>query len=387
MSKSFFAPLVLSLSLLSACAPNRSKDVADVASAMSKNTCANALAQKLGIDWSWQTSPAELQDILDKDMYLADLKPLRAFLGTSLTSPQPLAPMMASIAQAFSNRFPAMQEFVCTMSKSNLVEVPTPQSRAQIKRMLSHTYLLDRIVSGMASKPELMTALHQHHLTVRRTKFGISDDNFMRTTIDMIRVSGELFEAVKGATVDAVYGSYELIRSGQQTAEKTSSSQPFGITGNIMEAVAADLKGGNNSNALSGLAIALNPAKDAVSNPKTTRIEYDLSQEWNSLYETWNFAFITGHLPNLHLFYPKLLIPCMLNAPEKEYIFYRALALWPTLNFDMFAKGNKKPLVQMPHAKEISRAWSEMNLRYAKNYIRNTPAAKNIMVRKLYGLN
>ncbi len=29
----------------------------------------------------------------------------------------------------------------------------------------------------------------------------------------------------------------------------------------------------------------------------------------------------------------------------------------------------------MPHAKEISKAWSEMNLEYAKNYIRSTPSA------------
>ena len=63
-------------------------------------------------------------------------------------------------------------------------------------------------------------------------------------------------------------------------------------------------------------------------------------QDWVSLYETWNMAFILGELNNLHYLFPKLLIPSVLNAKSENFLGARIIALWLSINNTLFLNFN-----------------------------------------------
>jgi len=93
----------------------------------------------------------------------------------------------------------------------------------------------------------------------------------------------------------------------------------------------------------------------------------DLSEEWVSLYLSWNMAFILGELNNLHYLFPKLLIPSLLCSESDNFIGVRIISLWISVNSSLFLNFNNIEKITGPsHRKEMAVAWGEINQRYAQ---------------------
>ena len=135
----------------------------------------------------------------------------------------------------------------------------------------------------------------------------------------------------------------------------------------IAEAVLADGLHGFSKNARAGLELDLHPATKVWVSGDNRSVNFNLSQDWDSLYESWNMAFIAGNRPNHQLLFPKLLIPQVIDAKPEEYIYNRALALWLTENFQLFNRIEKKAPVVIPGGAEMAKRWGEINLAYGRH--------------------
>ena len=118
---------------------------------------------------------------------------------------------------------------------------------------------------------------------------------------------------------------------------------------------------------MAGAVLAAIPPKTITLTADAARnTQWDLSQNWDSLYESWNLAFITGNATYLQVYYPKLLIPAVIAADRLSYISNRAMSLWVSLNFRLFAAFTGKPDLQVPNKEALTELWGAINLKYAE---------------------
>lgn len=329
--------------------------------------CVDQFAAYLGIGANVSTDPETVKGILRDDMRLDDLPSARALVAGALAAPVPLSPMVEKIRTGIVEKHPAIGEFLCTALEEGLLPRAEPGHARHISRTLQHTYILDLLTRKMFEQPSFMAEVRAH-LLVKREQLGIRPD-FVGSTIDIIRMTGELFEPAKAKTMDWVFAEYERIRKEGVIPPDEAQTRRNGLVLNIIEAVLADRKSGFRENSIAGVGLAINPPEVVQVSGENRFIEYGLSQRWASLYESWNFAFITGNMENLELLYPKLLIPQVLAAPSNEYLFNRALSLWVSINFDLFAKARGRKTT-LPNADRLAAAWGEVNLKYAQAFVR-----------------
>ena len=95
----------------------------------------------------------------------------------------------------------------------------------------------------------------------------------------------------------------------------------------------------------------------------------DLSEDWKSLYLTWNMAFILGELSNLHYLFPKLLIPSVLCSRSENFLGARIISLWISINSALLLNFNHVDKLAGPeHRREMAVAWGEINQRHAETF-------------------
>jgi hypothetical protein len=326
--------------------------------------CVKDLMQTLQVDASTSVEPEILNQVLTQDMYLGDLNSVSQLFVTEAEGSTTMSGMVQRVHGSILKRHPAIYEFTCKLNQSELV-TKDQVDQVQIRRTLHHSYALNKIIRTMIDDPKFMTEVYDH-LLAKRKEFGISEA-IIPSFFDIYRVSGDLFTPVKALSVDAVFADYDKIRNGTASVETKSRARSLSI--NILEATLTDSFKGNTANAMAGLAMIMNPAPSVYLKGEHRNIGYGFNQEWTSLYETWNLAFVTGHLPNLHLLYPKLLIPEVIDASPEDYVFHRVLALGISANFTILAQAQGKPAVNMPRAAEISKIWSAVNETYATAYV------------------
>lgn len=347
---------------------------------MRRSACVFILEGKLEIYSYDQTDPALLQEILADDMHLADLPGLSERWDAELTKPQSLRPMLGQVTSGIIERQPELADFICEALGQDLVKMEEG-SKSVINRVIHHTYLLEKLTQEMAHDWHFMVSV-QNHLLKKREAFGIPSD-FMGSVRRLHEITGDIFEPVKTKTMDWVFSEYERIRQRGHILDEEISARQNGTKFNILEAAITENNHGHTDNAMAGIALAVNP-------PKTIRIvgdhrflEYDLSQDWVSLYESWNMAFITANINHLDVLYPKLLIPSVINAEAPEYLFNRALSLWVSINFHLFAQLEQKPDRILPHKQELAKIWGEVNHASAKRF---SLAEKNTELTAFSGL-
>lgn len=230
---------------------------------------------------------------------------------------------------------------------------------------------------------------------------------------------GSLFGAAKTVSVDPVITRYRYIRANEgkelpqdkidelssqdkisgldkkilQSPESppTPAEEHKGLIVNIYEAGITEYKNDLKDNAMCAHAlceslVAEPPASSYTKTkaiPKTIDIKKDafynslgnennylsvthFSQEWASLYETWNLAFVLSELDNLEVLMPKLLIPSVVAAEKENYMATRVLALWFSINTFIFRMLDDIPSVKGPaNKKEMAEAWGAINKKYA----------------------
>jgi hypothetical protein len=79
----------------------------------------------------------------------------------------------------------------------------------------------------------------------------------------------------------------------------------------------------------------------------------------------------------LHLTYPKLLAPLVIDADSRDYLFQRSTALWMATFFHQFANLQKKPDVPLAKRREMALLWGKVNLRYGQELFR-AEAGRNL---------
>jgi len=184
-------------------------------------------------------------------------------------------------------------------------------AKEMINRTIHHTYLLEELTQNMIIDPDFMDKV-MAHLTGKRAELGIA------TPGGLFRLMGP-FAFIKTLSVDLGMEAFPALRRAGSFTERDISYLNRVLALNVREAALMDSVVGSASNAEAGYALASVPFTDArVAGPSRT-LRFKYSRKWTSLYETWNLAFITGNLPNLNLFYPKLLIPSVVCAGSKDY--------------------------------------------------------------------
>jgi hypothetical protein len=81
--------------------------------------CVDSAARLLDIDFGMTTDPSLLNDILEKDMFLADLPAVRRVLGTDLTHEKSLRPMLDQIRKGITVVHPALGTNLCYVLADN----------------------------------------------------------------------------------------------------------------------------------------------------------------------------------------------------------------------------------------------------------------------------
>jgi len=331
------------------------------------NRCVIEFAHQLGLHKYTYTDVALLEEILSEDMYLADLESVQTLLMEDLTKKKPLQPMIAQIENSIKKKHPIISEFLCQALDQDLFpEVVEPEDKDVIKRVVHHTYLLERITKEMVENTEFMVDI-SNHLLAKREVLGIPSD-FMDFVITFYGITGQLFNPIKIKTMDWSFQEIADLRErGEITPEEILVRQN-GLKFNILEACIAENINGGTDNAMAGIALAINPVETVRVVGDNKALEYVLSQDWIGLYQSWNLAFTLNNVEYLHLLIPKLLIPSVIDAEPNNYMFNRFLALWASANFQFFAEFQQKYDYNIPNANALWEIFSEINYSHAKDY-------------------
>lgn len=334
-----------------------------LASPLRSADCVDALMDKLGVSMDLKTDPEILKDILHNDMKLDDCPAVKKILGQTICEPESMKPMLERIRTSIITKQPEIHDFITAALKDNLIPSPDAEAHELIIRSLNHMVLLDAITRAMADDPKVMEEVRDHILN-KRKEMGIRE-GLVGSLIDIYKAEDELFGPVKAKSVDIGVDMMLGFRKQGHVDSRESRNMCTVLGVNIAEAVAADLLWGFPKNAGAGAELDMHPASKVWVSGDNRTVNFNHSQAWASLYESWNMAFVTN-CANPQFFFPKLLIPQVIDAKPEEYIFNRALALWLAVNFHLFSRIEKKPLVHLPQSKEIARRWGDINLDYGK---------------------
>jgi len=336
--------------------------------------CVLEVIRLLSLDEIDFTDPDLLRTILKDDMLLDDLETVQMLLGDSLTKKMPLGPMIAQVRRSLISEHPIVEEFLCKALDEDLIqEVENEEAKEVIKRSMHHAYILDLITKAMANDNDIMMEI-QNHLLEKRKEKEIPTD-FMELLAFFISQTGQPFMAIKTVSMDLELTRIGQLRSGGEISQKEMVAT---LQFNILEACLADRDNLKDytDNAMAGIALtATVPDAQAVpvaitEDDRSFVVYFELSQEWVSLYESWNLAFITGNLNHLDMLYPKLLIPSVIDTEANEYMFNRVLALWLSVNFYLFAQFKSKPNYAVPNAEELAQLWGGINREHANNFMK-----------------
>ena len=326
--------------------------------------CVDDLLKKFKISMDQQTDPELMKDILHNDMKLDDCPAVMKLLGSRLTDKESMKPMLETIRNNIITKNPALHEFINAALNENLIPTPDESGHKLILRALNHMVLLDTITKGMAEDYHLQEDV-RNHIMNKRKELGIRD-SFLGSTYDIYKAEGTLFGPAKTKTMDVAFDQLlELRRSGQVSQYdvlKRIASAEF----NFAEAILSDEYHGYSDNARAGVDLARHPFSKVWLSGDNRFVKYNLDQEWNSLYGSWDLAFMAANLPNPQIFFPKLLIPQVMDAKPEEFLFNRVMALWLTANFYLFEEVEKKPETWIPGREELAKRWGEINLTHGK---------------------
>jgi hypothetical protein len=321
---------------------------------------------QLNIDSHTKSDPDIIRDILKNDMMLLDCHFLLSKFKSEFENPVDLYGMINDIKNGFYSSQPAVIEFIQFLNDegtlSNIKGYDTI-----IIRMINYIYILNRLVEEAHRDPYWGKDM-MNNVISNRKEYGIRHQSFY-CLLDSYRISHDWFLSIKLASVNFVIKRY-IARLNRNTHRPTLNSGYFGqvawrslLNINILEATLGDVLNKRWKNAKAGLMLVMFNNKK-MNNDDLMRFGH--SQEWASLYHTWNLAFITFELPHLDTMFPKLIAPIVTNAAPDLYIHNRVLALFLTFNsLVIHIKKGRNDSMHLPENTKLSDAWGTINLKYA----------------------
>ena len=367
----------------------------------------------LGLSHDMTTDLSMMREVL-REMQVDDLQtsypPMRDFLVRVVSQPVDLGPMLAQVRWGLVSNGPAVVEFLReALSKRWLTSSP------HVHKALNVAYVLEAITAAMCNSPVFFDD-YVEHVRSKQKDIGIDHEHVFKSFVRMLPSSLNFFGTAKAVSLDMamVYfraGRYlggqavdeqsvgELHAAGRISLLERKLLLPLCGKGrcvcndwlrvNIYEAGITEYENGFSMNAMAAHVLAEHVAKHChresflrrhVVPEGPTRDFYaaleeddnyvpvvDLSEEWKSLYLTWNMAFILGELNNLHYLFPKLLIPSVLCSSSENFLGTRIVSLWVSINSALLLHFHGVDTLTAPaHRREMAAAWGEINRRYAE---------------------
>jgi hypothetical protein len=291
----------------------------------------------------------------------------------------------------------------------------------EIQTSVHVAYLLEAFVASMANNNHFAKDL-QSHMLRKRTEYGMKRDSAFSVFWKVLSSGNSLFSAVKIIAIDGAITSHllrrdnlgepftkeeveRLYREGRLSYPARMIMLPRslpptdvyhdGCRINIYEAGIVEYRNGFADNAMSAHSLCesnrLDPQAErciqgpampgtidndfyqSLSDENNILLCSDFSHEWNVLYETWNLAFILGELNDLHILFPKLLIPSVLSSKNEYFMTTRVFALWISINTLLFRRLDRVHEVTGPSERRaMVEAWGKINKKYAHSLARKS---------------
>ena len=370
----------------------------------------------LGLSYNMTTDPSIVRAILG-EMKVDDLQtsypPMKEFLARIVSEPVDLGAMLAQVRWGLIANAPAVVDFLSeALSKRWLSGSP------HIDKAVHVAYVLEAITAAMCNSPDFFDD-YVEHIHSKEKDIGIDHEHLFKTFLKMLPASLNFFGTAKAISLDMamVYfrvGRYlggpvdkqsidELRAAGRISLLEHKLLLPLCSKGqcvcndwlriNIYEAGITEYKNDFTTNAMAAHVLAEHvlahchresfqlrhvvpegPARDFYSSLEGDENYFpvvDLSEDWKSLYLTWNMAFILGELDNLHYLFPKLLIPSVLCSNSENFLGARIVSLWVSINSALLLNFHPVEKLTGPgHRREMAAAWGEINQRYAGDLYR-----------------
>lgn len=371
----------------------------------------------LGLSKNMKTDPLVMKSILE-EMEIDDLEPtfstMNTFLKEIIIKPQSLKPMFESIEHGLITKHPAIIEFLELALKKKWLH-----KSEEIQRSVQITFVLEAMTAAMCNNHSFLLQAENHYRK-KEQMLGLDKKNIFKTIINSWGKFHDLFKVGKIMALDPLmiyfrlqkglsdslikvpdlkklhedrkinYFEYKLL---YKLCNKCSDPANKLVRINIYEAGVTEYKRDFKLNAISAYTLAedlkANPPYaifkkkkvipeensdkfyKTISQKENKFLDIDTSQDWVSLYITWNLAFILGNLHNLDLLFPKLLMPSIINAKNNNFLGVRVVSLWLSINHFLFRDSKNIKVIGPSNKVQMAKAWGKINKKYALNLARN----------------
>ncbi|MDE3004011.1 MAG: hypothetical protein OXU33_07345 [Gemmatimonadota bacterium] len=367
----------------------------------------------LSLSYDMTTDLSMMREVL-REMQVDDLQtsylPMQELLVRIASQPVDLGPMLTQVRWGLVRNAPAVVEFLSeALSRRWLSGSP------HVNKAVHVAYVLEAITAAMCNSPVFFDE-YVEHVRSKQKAIGIDHEHVFKSFLKMLPSSLNFFGTAKAISLDMalVYfrvGRYlggadideqavnELHAAGRISLLERKLVSPLcgkdrcackhWLQVNIYEAGITEYENGFSMNAMAAHVLAEHVARHCHRETFLRRhvvpegptqefyasIEGDdnyvpvvaLSEEWKSLYLTWNMAFILGELNNLHYLFPKLLIPSVLCSRSENFLGTRIVSLWVSINSALLLNFNGVDTLTAPAGRrEMARVWGEINQGYAE---------------------
>jgi hypothetical protein len=331
-------------------------------SAEAQETCLDEVMDGLNIDRAMHSEPARVLATIEI-MGLDGFEHNEEIFADLLTGPVDLSGFISQVRTAVLNKQPAVEWFLCRALDEGLI-VFENKLNERVETAIYTAVVLDRITNLMFDEVSFMMKIKEHYISKREIALG-EERGTLAYWLGISEHVGGLFEIVKTATMDAVFSQYIAFRQREELTSLDLLKKNFGLKLNIIEAVLKDIRVGFDSNARVGWRLFNSPMRELYTEGSDNVMVQVFDEDWVPVYGSWNLAFMTGNLNDLHLLYPKLFIPSVVDAEDHYFLCNRGYSLWITVNMFLLRRIAGEEEVLLPNAQELAEVWGEVNLEFA----------------------
>lgn len=369
----------------------------------------------LGLSYDMTTDLSIVREVLD-EMKVGDLQttyaPMRKFLDQLASQPVALGGLLTQIRWGLTTKEPAVVEFLSLALKKQWLS-----ASPHIKKAVHVAFVLEAITAAMCNSAVFFDE-YVVHVRSKEKDIGIDHDHLFTSFMKMLPASLNFFASAKAISLDMAMVYFRVGRylgGGAVNKESVDALYAAGTISllehklliplcekglcvcndwlriNIYEAGITEYKDGFQANAMAAHVLAEDVRERCHREsfqmrrviPEGPSADFyasllgddnffpviGISDEWKSLYLTWNMAFILSELNNLHYLFPKLLIPSVLCADSENFLGARIISLWVSINSALLLNFHHVNKLTGPQLRrEMATAWGEINQRYAEEF-------------------
>lgn len=298
------------------------------------------------LEKEFQVAPDNIVSMLTDELFAEELEGNMDLIG-----------MCNQIENAILVKHPALMDAAYYVLKANLIRSDYSAEELQkISWCVHYTYVLNKLSNTMGRDVDFFSSF-KHHLFEARHERGIPTAACASCLV--LSVTGKSpFYGLKTETMDYIQNMNEVTRRNRKHLSKAEvQKRKMLIWSNISEAMGDDFFKGHLKNASIGRILERDSPRDVRIDEETSIIKYDFKdrgRKWNDLYVAWNLAFIMENLPYLDILIPKLLIPCVLDCEDEDFLHFRSLSLWVSINVFLYRLFDKLPSCTVPNGIKIA---------------------------------